>query len=75
MAARRFTEHFPRSFGSSWEPAGFETPRLVELLPLRESLTSLAFKLRIPISCDCIEKPEQISSISSAFLLNDAYRK
>ena len=33
---RRFTEHFPWSFGSSWEPAGFETPRLVELL--RESL-------------------------------------
>ena len=30
--ARRFTEHFPWSFGSSWEPAGFETPRLVELL-------------------------------------------
>lgn len=29
---RRFTEHFPWSFGSSWEPAGFETPRLVELL-------------------------------------------
>jgi DNA polymerase-3 subunit alpha len=29
---RRFTEHFPWSFGSSWEPTGFETPRLVELL-------------------------------------------
>jgi DNA-directed DNA polymerase III PolC len=29
---RRFTEHFPWSFGSSWEPAGFETPRLIELL-------------------------------------------
>ncbi|MCI0537903.1 MAG: DNA polymerase III subunit alpha, partial [Verrucomicrobiales bacterium] len=29
---RRFTEHFPWSFGRSWEPAEFETPRLVELL-------------------------------------------
>ncbi len=29
---RRFTEHFPWSFGSSWEPTGFETARLVELL-------------------------------------------
>jgi len=29
---RRFTEHFPWSFGSSWEPAGFETPQLIEVL-------------------------------------------
>jgi DNA-directed DNA polymerase III PolC len=29
---RRFTEHFPWSFGSSWEPAGCETPRVIELL-------------------------------------------
>jgi DNA-directed DNA polymerase III PolC len=29
---RRFTEHFPWSFGGSWEPAGFETTRLIELL-------------------------------------------
>jgi DNA-directed DNA polymerase III PolC len=29
---RRFTEHFPWSFGSSWEPGGFESPRLVEML-------------------------------------------
>ena len=24
--------HFPWNFGSSWEPTGFETPRLVESL-------------------------------------------
>ena len=32
---RRFTEHFPWSFGSSWEPGGFESSRLIERL--RES--------------------------------------
>jgi DNA-directed DNA polymerase III PolC len=29
---RRFTEHFPWSFGSSWEPTGFDSQRVVELL-------------------------------------------
>ena len=29
---RKFTEHFPWSFGGSWEPNGFETPQLVEML-------------------------------------------
>jgi DNA polymerase-3 subunit alpha len=29
---RRFTERFPWSFGSSWEPTGFEVPILTELM-------------------------------------------
>ena len=32
---REFTQNFPWSFGGSWEPNGFETPQLVQML--RES--------------------------------------
>ncbi|HWN96559.1 MAG TPA: error-prone DNA polymerase, partial [Methylomirabilota bacterium] len=32
---RKFTQNFPWSFGGSWEPNGFETPQLVQML--RES--------------------------------------
>jgi DNA polymerase-3 subunit alpha len=32
---RRFTEHFPWSFGGSWEPNGFEAPKLIESLRSR----------------------------------------
>jgi DNA-directed DNA polymerase III PolC len=38
---RRFTEHFPWSFGSSWEPGGFETPKLIEILRSRPECRDL----------------------------------
>jgi DNA polymerase III alpha subunit len=38
---RRFTEHFPWSFGSSWEPGGLETPKPIEILRSRPECRDL----------------------------------
>jgi DNA-directed DNA polymerase III PolC len=38
---RRFTEHFPWSFGGSWEPNGFEVPKLIESLRSRPECRDL----------------------------------
>jgi DNA polymerase-3 subunit alpha len=38
---RRFTEHFPWSFGGSWGPNGFEVPKLIESLRSRPECREL----------------------------------
>jgi DNA-directed DNA polymerase III PolC len=55
---RRFTEHFPWSFGSSWEPGGFETPKLIELLRSRPEC------LDLPLD----EEPYKTAIETAAFL-------
>lgn len=40
---RKFTERFPWSFGSSWEPTGFEVPLLTEMMRTHPECRDLPF--------------------------------